>query len=504
MLLGSLDGRDTVADALPGGGRQALAPPAPAGACRPGVSRRGFLRLAGTTALGAALTACGLIRPAPRPAGKVELVYQDARAEGYPAMVREMLEEFHATHPNIRVFYIPEPEGPQTVEQSMLTAMQAGTAPDVFQGCCSWFPIWAQKGYTLDLRPYVRADLDVATIHDWDSAQYRCFFTHDGRQYGLPKYRGALALYYNKDLFDQCGVNYPNGDWNHEDYRAAMMRLTHDRDGDGRTDLWGSMFDLSWDRIQVHVNGWGGHFVDPDDPTHCLMARPEAMAAMEWLRARIWDDKVMATTLDVQKQWSRDAFAAGQIAMVEEGSWSLKFILTNASFRVGVAPFPEGAVRRVTLATSDGFGIYSGTKHPDAAWELVKFLTGKQFGRAMIRASLLQPARVSLVDEWVAAIRQKFPEKASDTDIAAFAEGHIRRNSATGEVAASTRSQITRYSVTGEAAANMAEATRIAYAAWDRIFTLGQAPVTLMAAVCREIEEAQKKAQSGAQGGLCC
>ena len=27
--------------------------------------------------------------------------------------------------------------------------------------------------------------------------------------------------------------------------------------------IWGSMFDVSWDRIQVHVNSWGGHFVDP-------------------------------------------------------------------------------------------------------------------------------------------------------------------------------------------------------------------------------------------------
>jgi multiple sugar transport system substrate-binding protein len=390
-------------------------------------------------------------------------------------MAQQMLTQFHAIHPNIRVFYTPDPEG---IAEAMLADMEAGTAPDVFAGCCTFFPIWAQKGHALDLRPYVEADLDQATIDDWDPAQYRSFFLGDGRQYGLPKYHGALALYYNKDLFDEYGVDYPNETWDHDDYLVAMKRLTHDRDGDGQTDLWGSMIDTSWDRIQVHVNGWGGHFVDPDDPTHCRMSEPEALAAMEWIRARMWDDKVMATFLDVQNVSTRQAFINGWLAMVEDGSWALKDILTEADFRIGVAPFPAGPVRRVTLATTDGLGIYAGTRHPDAAWELLKFLVGKYYGRAMARANFLQPARASLVDEWVGFIRQEFPQKARDVDIAAFADGHLKG-----------------YSVVTEIFSNMEDAKRITYDAWNQIFTLGQAPVERMKDVCRQIQEAQQGAE---------
>jgi ABC-type glycerol-3-phosphate transport system substrate-binding protein len=132
-------------------------------------------------------------------------------------------------------------------------------------------------------------------------------------------------------------------------------------------------------------------------------------------------------------------------------------------------------VRRVTLATTDGFGIYAGTRHPEAAWELVKFLIGKEYGRAMARTNFLQPARASLVDEWVGFIRAEFPRKAKDVDIAAFADGHLKG-----------------YSVTAEIFASMAEAKQLAVAAWDQIFTLGQAPVELMKTVCRQIEETQK------------
>lgn len=224
----------------------------------------------------------------------------------------------------------------------------------------------------------------------------------------------------------------------------------------------------------MHVNGWGGHLVDPNDSTHCQMDQPPALAAMEWLRARMWDDKVMATFLDVQNMSTRQAFIAERIAMVEDGSWALKDILTGANFRIGVAPFPVGPVRRVTLATTDGFGIYAGTKHPDAAWELVKFLISKEYGRAMARAHFLQPARASLVEDWVEFIREEFPEKARDMNIVAFAEGHTKG-----------------YSVTAEIFANMAEATRLTGAAWEQIFTLGQTPVEQVKTVCRQVEAVQ-------------
>jgi multiple sugar transport system substrate-binding protein len=438
------------------------------------LSRRSFLRLAGTATTGIILSACTGLRsePSPKSPETVQLVYQDWRTDWFPPMVQQMLEEFHAMHPNIRVFFVPDPEN---FEEKMMSDFQAGTAADVFQGCCVHFPTWAQEGYALDLRPYVERDLDQSTIDDWNPAQYQAFFLSSGYQYALPKYHGALALYYNKDLFDKHSVDYPDASWDHDDYSAAMHRLTHDRNGDGQIDLWGSMLDISWDRIQIHVNGWGGHLVDPDDPTKCRMAEPESMAALEWIRARMWDDRVMATPLDVQNLSTREAFTAGQVAMVEDGSWALKDILTGASFRIGVAPFPAGPARRVTLATTDGFGIYAQTNHPDEAWELLKFLISKDYGRAMAQAHFLQPARASLVEDWIGFIRQEYPEKTRDVNLAAFADGHING-----------------YSVTSEIFADMAAAKQIAYTAWDQIFALGAAPVEIVQDACREIEAAQQ------------
>ena len=437
------------------------------------VSRRSFLRTMGGLVAGAAVAACAPATTTTglRSSGPIQLVYQDWRTEWFPGLAQRMLEKFHASHPNIRVFYTPDPD---QLDERMMADFQAGTAPDVVSGCCDFFPVWAEKGYMLDLKPYVNADIDKDVIGDWDAAQYRALSTRSGVQFGLPKYHGALALFYNKDLFDAKGIPYPDDSWTHDDYLAAMTQLIRDRDLNGRIDRWGSMVDIAWDRIQMHINGWGGHIVDPNDPTRSLMGQPEAMAAMSWIRDRMWGDHTMASFLDVQNLETRHAFIQERIAMVEDGSWSLKDILENAPFRVGVATFPAGPARKVTLATTDGFGIYAGTKHPDAAWELMKFLISQDYGRAMAEEQFLQPARASLVDEWVRLVRQEYPDKTRDMDLAAFADGQLKG-----------------YSVTAEVFAKMADVRQLVLSTWQQVFTLGQVQVDAMKQVSDRIDQIQ-------------
>lgn len=451
------------------------------------ISRKVFLRVAGSLVGAAALSACA--PTAPRGAGAhgsptAQLVYQDWRTDYFAVMAQRMLEEFHATHPNIHVFYTPDPPD---LTDKMLSDFQAQSAPDVFAGCCDFFPVWAQRGYLLDLRPYVDAELTADDRNDWDPAQYRALQLSDGTQYGLPKYHGALALYYNKDLFDRFKTPYPESSWTHQDYQTTMLRFARPRADDATNNVWGSMFDVSWDRVQVHVNSWGGHFVDPNDATKSLMAQPQALGAMQWLHDRIWSDKTMASRLDVQNLSVTEAFQRGRLAMVEDGSWSLKNILDNATFRIGATVFPAGPAGRATLGTTDGFGIYKGTRYPEAAWEFMKFLISPRYGREMARAHLLQPARASLVAGWIAETREQYPEKARDMDLAAFADGHLQG-----------------YSVTSEIFANQGEARQLAAAAWEQIFTLGRKPVSYMREISEQIEAAQaapQRAVGGSGGG---
>jgi multiple sugar transport system substrate-binding protein len=437
------------------------------------ISRRNFLKSAGVLAAGTLLASCTPRTSMTGSTGPVQLVYQDWSTDWFPSMAQSMLDQFHQQQPNIRVFYTPDPE---KLDEQMMSDFVAGTAPDVMAGCCDFFPAWAQKGYLLDLRPFIEADLEKETINDWDPVQFKALSLKDGTQFALPKYHGALALFYNKDLFDRLAVDYPDPSWDHDDYLRAMQQINIIQTLSNDRVSWSSMLDISWERIQMHVNGWGGHLVDPEDDTRSRMADPEALEAMEWIRSRMWKDSLMASPLDVRKLSLHNAFIDEQVAMIEDGSWSLKDILEKAQFRVGVTTFPSGPKRKVTLATTDGFAIYAGTKHPEAAWELLKFLTGREYGRAMMRTHLLQPARASLVDEWVSIIQELYPQQTQELDLAAFADGHIKG-----------------YSVTAEIFANMAEARKLTQAAWEQIFILGQSPVELMKKTSSQIEAVQTR-----------
>ena len=107
---------------------------------------------------------------------------------------------------------------------------------------------------------------------------------------------------------------------------------------------------------------------------------------------------------------------------------------------------------------------------------MIKFLTGKAYGLAMAKANFLQPARASLVEEWIKYIQEQFPQQAQEIDLAAFAEGQLQG-----------------YSVTAEVFANMAEARRLTYGVWDKVFTLGQGSLEQIEPLCRQIEETQQK-----------
>ncbi len=93
----------------------------------------------------------------------------------------------------------------------------------------------------------------------------------------------------------------------------------------------------------------------------------------------------------------------------------------------------------------------------------------------MAKAQFLQPARASLVDEWIQFVRDEFPDQSKDLNIAAFADGQRKG-----------------YSVIGEEFANQADALRLTKVAWQQIFTLGQSPVEIIQDVSRQIEDAQQ------------
>ncbi|GIV82533.1 MAG: hypothetical protein KatS3mg051_1887 [Anaerolineae bacterium] len=174
-------------------------------------NRRDFIRLSTWMVGAAALSACTpQVAPAPagqeRPPGKARVRFMTrAPAHALPAVQDIIENRFMADHEDIEVVVEPAPDQWQ---QKLVAAMIAGDAQDVFQAWPAIWHEWVERDLILDLQPYVDRDFTAETIADFIEAQWEAQFIN-GIRVGLPKYIDMRLETYNKDLFDEFGVDYP-------------------------------------------------------------------------------------------------------------------------------------------------------------------------------------------------------------------------------------------------------------------------------------------------------
>jgi multiple sugar transport system substrate-binding protein len=287
---------------------------------------------------------------------------------------------------------------------SKLQTLIAGRdAPDVFALSGAFFHDLRKRGALTDLTPLVERDQTVR-LDDFYRPPVE-LFTHEGRLYGLPRDFNVVALFYNRDLFDQAALPYPDTTWTWEDLRRNAIALTRDLDGDGRLDRWGLQvsndMEVCWANYIYQNGGW---ILDPTR-RKCLLGSPESVGALEFLRRLLYVDKVSPSPMEMESL-SDAPFRNGRIAMITSGSWTLQKLDETEGFHYGVAPLPRGA-RRAAVANGVANAISAGSGRPDAAWRLVAFLSGEEGQRLLARSGTSIPAlkRVAESDDFLAAGR---------------------------------------------------------------------------------------------------
>jgi multiple sugar transport system substrate-binding protein len=395
----------------------------------PALTRR---RLVAAAALGAGsvvAAACAPGQPAGGPAGEglqvsapAEIRWMNRNDQILRDAAKEALErKFRAEHPTIKVEVEPVPPG-QAYPAVQVAAMAAGTAWDVFETWADIVEGFAERGGVLDLERYTKVDLKPEDLKDFYQWQWNAFRLYNMR-WGMPKYVNIMTLWINKDLFDKAGVKYPTKDWTHTEYADAMTRLTQ-RQGQDVVQWGGAAPMWSWDRFWYRVDMWGGNVVDPKDDTRCLLHEKPAMDAMDWTRNLQWDRRVMAQPNELKRLFDSDALDANffnqKIAILEDGFYPYRVARNvETKFKFMWMHVPKGPVLRRVLGTSDGFTVWKDTKSPDAAWKLVKWLSGRDFQMVQTEFAGNFPVRYSVLKEWKQIVTKNYPMLAdANVDVA--------------------------------------------------------------------------------------
>jgi multiple sugar transport system substrate-binding protein len=307
-----------------------------------------------------------------------------------------------------------EPGGSETAsyQDVLISEIEAGTAPDVF-----WIPgtdvaRFAQAGLILNLAELSAADENFS-VEDFYAGPMSFLTTPvaegESALWGLPRDVSAFAIYYNADLFDEAGLEYPGeGDWTWDEFRTAAEDISALGD-----DVYGFGMNAWWANWGYFVNAAGSSFFT-EDYTACGLDNDATVEGLEFA-AGLFADKLAVP-------WGTDAeppFLAGNVGMFMNGRWATPGTAANADFNWNVAPLPAGPGGESNWLFWGAYVVNAKTENPAEAWDLVTRLTSAEIQGQIASLGANIPSRAT--DEAIELFLGTLPESGVDNQ--AFVDG---------------------------------------------------------------------------------
>lgn len=300
------------------------------------------------------------------------------------ALVQSNLNKFHQLHPNITINWSPIPGDYPT---KMRANVAGGTVPDVFYLTPDMSSEYISTGKLLNLSPYMARDKVSAS--DYYAALVNPFTCTSGQVYGLPKDWDSLGVFYNKQMFSAAGLAYPKAGWTWQDMQNDAQKLT--KNPGSPTGVYGVSLSADASRWGAFLLANGGNVLNKNG-TQAAFNNQQGLAALNFYDSFI-KNKTGVLPTAVGAGWNGDAFGKARVAMAVEGGWLIPYMAQSyPSVQYGIAPLPVAPTgKQADLIFTNAWSAYSGTKHPDAAWELIKYMTGTQVQESQLNDGFALP-----------------------------------------------------------------------------------------------------------------
>jgi multiple sugar transport system substrate-binding protein len=310
----------------------------------------------GIVAVGSVILA-GCSAPAENGDGSVTITYTNFISnDGNEQNLQKIVDAFEDANPGITVEVTTLPYSDYGT--ALQTDLAAGTQSDVFDLEYANYAEFQANG--------VLAPIEVSDPSVYRQSVLEAYQT-DGTQYALPSSFSDVVLYYNKDLFDAAGLDYPSSDWTWADEKAAAEKLTDQAAG-----VWGDHQPVSFYEYYKVLAQNGGKFLN-DDGTAVAFNTPEGIEAAKWLTEK--SGTVMPTIEQGQgtPDFDTNLFKDGKLAMLHTGIWVFGAV-ADVPFGWDIAVEP-GNTRQASAVFSNAVGVSSSSKHIEAASKWAEFLT---------------------------------------------------------------------------------------------------------------------------------
>ncbi|HEU5376528.1 MAG TPA: ABC transporter substrate-binding protein [Ktedonobacteraceae bacterium] len=307
------------------------------------------------------------------------------------ALVQHNLHNFEATHPRIKLKWSPIPGDYLT---KMRANVAGNTVPDVFYLQPEMSSAYISAGKLLNLSPYMARD--GIKPGDYYAALLDPFICSHGQVYGLPKDWSSLGIFYNKRMFQAAGLAAPEAHWTWSDMQRAAQKLT--KNPGTPQAVYGAVLSADLSRWGAFLFTAGGSVLNRDG-TQAAFNNPQGIAALQFYES-FFQSNTGALPTTVGAPWSGDAFGKQRAAMVVEGNWLIPYLTsTYPGMQYGIAPIPVAPNgKRANLTFTNAWSASAGTEHPEAAWELLKYMTGSTVQESQLNAGFALPTLKSLAN----------------------------------------------------------------------------------------------------------
>ena len=307
-------------------------------------------------------------------------------------IVKSIIGTFEEENPGIKVEMQSVPQG---YDDKVLTAHAAGDTPD---GLLMWNTSqWAEAGIVQDLSPYIARD-------NYDMDQYlpvpKMWAEYKGGIYGLPKDYTPRAMFYNKDVFDEAGVPYPEAGWTFDDFVSTVKAINNNKTGAdaryGYVAIPGHTYAL-----QAFIWSNGGDLCSPDGTTASGYINSEAVVeVVQWYK-ELFDMSISTGTMDAYQNLGQNEFQSGIVGLMDNGLWPVSTYKDDTSLRFGIveAPVPHKGDSISPVIHCATWSMFAKAKNKDEAWEFIKYIGGPEGGRIFAEQKWALPVFKGMAEE---------------------------------------------------------------------------------------------------------
>jgi ABC-type glycerol-3-phosphate transport system substrate-binding protein len=303
--------------------------------------------------------------------GVVEVTFWHGMGGPLGRVLNQLIDEFNSTHKDIYVNSISM--GRYTaLSQKIMAAVAAGKPPTMAQAYENWTIELILSKSIVPMQKFIDGPggLGPESMDDFLPVFLESNMW-DGVIWSFPFNKSVRALYYNKDLFADSGLDpeHPPANW--DEYMGFARRITRDVDGDGYPEVWGTAGQVTvWMFGNLMLQD-GGEWMQPNGEKVAFNSI-HGVDALTFMRDLLADGVGFITA---GFEYQND-FLAGKVGMIEGSTVSVAFMEGKYEFGLGIAALPEGKRPGGTIAGTNVV-IFDGVpeREQQAAWEFIKWFT---------------------------------------------------------------------------------------------------------------------------------